>query len=340
MLILIIILALAYAFLNGYRDSSSILAGVIASRAMHPRLALYFAAVAEFIAPFIFGAAVARTVATGLVKPSTLTLETLAIAMLAALTWTLLAWRFGIPSSSSHALIGGLLGASLISNGMQALQPGSLQRVLLPLFIAPPLGLLFGYLTMHLLLFLFKYAPPSVNILFRRLQILTMLGLATAFSANDAQKSIGIISLGLFLSGRLSSFHAPMGVVFACAAALAFGASRGDWRLIRTLGGKIYRVRPVNALASQAASAGVVMGAALGGAPVSTSQVISMALIGAGAAERVNKVRWQVGTDMLVTWGVTIPVTMMIACAIYLVTAQAYQIHWIASLIVTWLTSG
>jgi PiT family inorganic phosphate transporter len=340
MLFLIILLALIYAFLNGYRDSSSILAGVIASHAMHPRLALYLSAVAEFIAPFIFGAAVARTVATGLVKPSELTLGALAIAMLAALTWTVLAWRLGIPSSSSHALIGGLLGATLITSGPQAIQPGGLARVLLPLLIAPPLGLLFGFLTMHLLLFLFRYAPPAINTLFRRLQILTMLGLATAFSANDTQKSIGIIILGLVLAGRLNSFHAPMGVIFACATALALGASRGDWRLIRTLGGKIYRVRPLNALASQAASAGVVMGAALGGAPVSTSQVISMALLGSGAAERVNKVRWQVGTEMLVTWGLTIPVTMGIACSIYLVTTQVYRIHWIASLIVSWLTSG
>lgn len=340
MLLLIILLALAYAFLNGYRDSSSILAGVIASRAMHPRLALTLAAGVEFIAPFIFGAAVARTVATGLVKPSALTLETLAIAMLAALTWTLLAWHFGIPSSSSHALIGGLLGVTLIASGPEAVQPGAMQRVLLPLFIAPPLGLIVGFLIMHLLLFLFRYAPPSVNTLFRRLQILTMLGLATAFSANDAQKSIGIITLALVLAGRLSSFHTPLGVVFVCAAALAFGASRGDWRLIRTLGGKIYRVRPLNALASQAAAAGIVMGAALGGSPVSTSQVISMALLGSGAAERVNKVRWQVGTDMLITWGVTIPVTMLLASAIYLVTTQAYRIQWIASLIVTWLTSG
>jgi inorganic phosphate transporter, PiT family len=340
MLFLIIILALIYAFLNGYRDSSSILAGVIASRAMHPRLALYLSAVAEFIAPFIFGAAVARTIATGLVKPADMTLETLAIAMISAIAWTFLAWRLGIPSSSSHALIGGLLGVTLIANGTQAIQPGGLVRVVLPLLIAPPLGLLFGFLTMHLLLYIFRNATPSINTLFRRLQILTMLGLATAFSANDAQKSIGIITLGLVLAGRLSSFHAPVGVVFACAAALALGASRGDWRLIRTLGGKIYRIRPLNALASQTASAGVVMGAALGGAPVSTSQVISMALLGAGAAERVNKVRWHVGTEMLVTWGLTIPVTMAISCAIYLATTEIYRIQWIATLIVSWLTSG
>jgi PiT family inorganic phosphate transporter len=340
MLALLIVLALAFAFMNGYRDSSSILAGVIASRSMHPRMALYLSAAAEFIAPFLFGAAVARTVAAGLVKPTAMTLETLVIAMVAALTWSVFAWRIGIPSSSSHALVGGLLGVTLIAEGPQAIQPGGIARVVLPLLLAPPLGMIFGYLIMQIMLYIFRYATPSVNTLFRRLQIITMVGLATAFSANDSQKSIGIITLGLVLAGQISSFQAPVGVIFACAAALAFGASRGDWRLIRTLGGKIYRIRPLNALASQTASTGVVMGAAMVGAPVSTSQVISMALLGAGAAERLNKVRWQVGSEMLITWGLTIPVTMGISAAIFLATSEAYRVHWIVNWIISWLASG
>lgn len=307
---------------------------------MHPRLALYLSAFSEFIAPFIFGAAVAQTIATGLVKPAEMTLQTLAIAMIAALTWTLLAWWIGIPSSSSHSLIGGLLGVTLIEAGPAAIQPGGLVRVVLPLLIAPPLGMMFGFLTMHIMLYLFRNATPSVNTLFRRLQIFTMIGLATAFSANDSQKSIGIITLGLVLAGQLNTFHPPMGVIFACAAALALGASRGDWRLIKTLGGKIYRIRPLNALASQSASTAVGMAAAMGGAPVSTSQVISMALLGAGAAERVNKVRWQIATEMLLTWGLTIPVTMGIAGIIYMIITEAYRMEWISNWIVSWLTSG
>jgi len=280
MLLTLIVLSLLYAFLNGYRDSSSILAGVIASRAMHPRLALALSALAEFIAPLIFGAAVARVLATGLFDPAAISLKTIVVALVSALIWTLVAWRWGIPSSSTHALLGGLLGAAWLINGWDAIQPEGLLRVVLPLFLAPLVGLAVGYLTMVLLLALFRRATPRVNTLFRRLQIFTMLGLAMAHSSNDAQKSIGMIVLGFMLAGKLDTFQAPPGVVILCAAAIALGASRGDWRLIRTLGGKIYRIRPVNALASQAASAGIVLGAASLGAPVSTSQVISMSLMG------------------------------------------------------------
>jgi PiT family inorganic phosphate transporter len=340
MLVLLIVLALIYAFLNGYRDSSSILAGVIASRAMHPRAALYLAGVAEFVAPFLFGVAVAQTVATGIVEPSAITLGTLVVAMVSALAWTLFTWWRGIPSSSSHALIGGLLGAGLVVGGLQALKIGALYKVLLPLFLAPPLGLAVGFIIMHFLLLLFGNASPRINTLFRRLQIITMVALALSHSSNDSQKSMGIITLGLFLAGRLTEFHVPTGVVAACAVAIAFGASRGDWRLIRTLGGKIYRIRPLNALASQSSSAGVVLSAAIAGAPVSTSQVISMALMGSGAAERVNKVRWQVGRDMLYTWGFTIPATIVIAAVVYWGAYGIYQLRWVISAIISLLSAG
>jgi len=340
MLILLILLALAFAFLNGYRDSSSILAGVIASRAMHPRLALNLAAAAEFLAPFLFGIAVARSLATGLIDPQAISLNTLVVAMLASVAWTLFAWRLGLPSSTSHALIGGLLGAALFIDGPQAILTSGLIRVVLPLFIAPPLGILLSYLVMLLLLFLFRNATPRVNNLFRRLQVITMIALALSHSANDAQKSMGMIALGLYLAGRLDSFHVPFGVVLACAVAIALGASLGDWRLIRTLGGRIYRIRPLNALASQLTSVGVVLTAALVGAPVSTSQVISMALMGAGAAERVNKVRWQVGMDMLTTWGLTIPGTMGIAFVINWSGLAIGKLGWLVSWLLHWLTLG
>jgi PiT family inorganic phosphate transporter len=173
MLVLLIVLALIYAFINGYRDASGIMAGVIASRALPPGLALVLSAVSEFIAPFIFGTAVARSIATGLVDPAQIPLETIVIAMVAALAWTLFAWWKGIPSSTSHALIGGLLGATLLLHGPSALQPGGLLHIVLPLFLAPPVGLLVGYLFMQLILWLFRAATPRVNTLFRRLQIVT-----------------------------------------------------------------------------------------------------------------------------------------------------------------------
>lgn len=301
MLWLLMILALLFAFINGYRDSSSIMAGVIVSRAMSPRTAQILSGSAEFIAPFVFGVAVAKTLTTGVVDPNVVSMRTLVVAMAAALIWTFFAWSRGIPSSSSHALVGGLLGAALIINGPKAIIMSGLTNLLLPLFLAPIIGLGVGFLVMHVILFVIMDATPHINILFQRLQVFTMIGLALAHSANDAQKSIGIITLALLLSGKITSFQVPPAVTALCAVAIGLGASRGDWRLMRTLGRKIYAIRPINAVASQAASASVVMLSAIIGAPVSTSQVISMALLGAGAAERVNKVRWQVGGDMLVT---------------------------------------
>lgn len=335
MFIVLTSFALIYAFFNGYRDSSSILAGVIASRAMPPRLALALAALAEFVAPFLFGVAVARSVATGLVQPAMLSIGRLVIAMLAAILWTIFAWLRGIPSSSSHALIGGLVGVALAAAGGRAIIPQGLVRVVLPLFLAPPIGLLVGYLVMGLLVGFFSNATMRVNQLFRNLQVFTMFLLALAHSANDAQKSIGVITLGLVLIGRLDDFRVPQWVIVVCALAISLGASRGDWRLIRNLGGRIYRVRPLDALASQVASGGVVMSAALLGAPVSTSQVVSMALMGAGAAERINKVRWGMLIDMLITWGLTIPASALLAASMYFSAQGLLKIHWLSA----WITA-
>lgn len=327
MLWLLILLALVFAFINGFRDSSSVIAGVIASRSMPPRLALALCGFAELVAPFLFGTAVAKSLTTGLVNPEMVTLNTITAAMAAALAWTVVTWLRGIPSSSSHALVGGILGAVLKTSGTRAIVTGGLLKVVLPLFLAPIIGLGVGFVMMKIILFATWNATPRVNRLFQRLQIVTMIGLALSHSANDSQKSMGIITLGLLLSGKLSSFDVPVQIVALCAAAIALGASRGDWRLIRTLGRKIYIIRPINALASQSSSAIVLLISALLGAPVSTSQVISMALLGSGAAERMNKVRWQVGGDMLITWLLTVPVTMLISALIIGVT----------QVIVTWV---
>lgn len=340
MITIIILLALVYAFLNGFRDSASILAGVIASRAMHPRRALFLVALAEFCAPFLFGAAVARTLATGLITPGDVNVEMIVAATAATLLWTVFAWLRGIPSSSSQALIGSLIGAALFSEGGGAIQISGLYGVVLPMFIAPPLGLLVGYLVMKFLLWIFASATPRVNSLFRRLQVLTMVGLALSHSANDSGKSIGIIMLGLVMMNKTDSFAVPLGVTTACAAAIGLGAVSGDWRLIRTLGGKIFPIRPINALASQSASAVVIMGAALAGAPVSTSQVISMALMGSGAAERVNKVRWQVGIEMLAIWGLTIPVNMLISALVLWLSSPEYPVRTALVRFITHLFSG
>jgi len=318
LLSLLIGLAVFYAFFNGYRDSSSILAGVLASRAMRPRVALYVVAAAELVAPFLVGSAVARAVTTGLVDASAITLETLVIAMGAATLWSIFCWWLAIPSSSTHALIGGLVGAAWIIHGWQAVIGPGVLRVVLPLLAAPFVGFAAGFLVMALLMLVFSGATPRINILFRRLQVVTAIMLAMSNSANDSQKSMGIIALGLVLAGRSPAFDIPFWALAACAGAMALGASRGDWRQIRNLGGKVYRIRPLNALASQAASAAVVFSASAFGLPVSTSHIISTALMGSGASERVNKVRWHVAAEMATAWVLTIPATMLVSVGIFL----------------------
>ncbi len=328
MLFALIALALLYAFLNGYRDSSSILAGVIASRAMRPQWALVLVALADLVAPFLFGSAVARSITTGLINTSAITLNAIVIAMIASVSWSLFSWWRGIPSSSTHALIGGLLGAAIITKGPQVILLDGLFYVLLPLFLAPVFGLIVGFVVMSLFLSLFSGATPRVNTLFRRLQVITMLALAMSNSSNDAQKSMGVIALGLVLAGKLSSFTIPLWVLTACAVTLAIGASRGDWRQIRNLGGKIYRIRPLNALASQTASAGLILAASALGMPVSTPHVVSTALMGTGASERINKVRWQVASEMVTTWALTIPATMAVSALIIMAMTGLHQLGW------------
>jgi PiT family inorganic phosphate transporter len=248
---------------------------------------------------------------------SAISLDALVIAMVAALGWNLFSWWRAIPSSSTHSLIGGLLGAVLISHGPQAIMIGGLAFVILPLIFAPLLGLAVGYLVMVLLLYLLRNATPKVNTLLRRSLIITMLLLAVSESSNDTQKSMGMITLGLILAGKLSTFSIPIWVLSLCALSLAFGASRGDWRQIRNLGGKIYRIRPLNALASQVASSGLILTASAFGMPVSSPHLITTALLGSGAAERMNKVRWKIASEMVTTWAVTIPATMVISALLF-----------------------
>ncbi len=328
MLYALITLALIFSFLNGYRDSSSILAGVIASRAMRPRVALYVVAIAELIAPFFFGAAVARSVTTGLVNSSLISINTIVIAMIAAVLWNLFCWWRAIPSSSTHALIGGVLVATLIIHGPHAVIMGGLLYILLPLLLAPIIGFVFSFLLMGLLLSALRNATPRINSLFRNLQVGTAVLLAMSNSANDSHKSMGIIVLGLILAGQMTSFTVPLWVLVACAAALALGASRGDWRQIRNLGGNVYRIRPLNALASQVASTAVVLTASSFGMPVSTSHIISTALMGSGASERINKVRWHVATEMATAWILTIPATMTVSVLIFLAFNGLHLLGW------------
>lgn len=318
-LVILIVLALIFDFLNGFHDSSNIVATVISSRALSPRIALFMTAVGEFIGPFLFGVAVAKTVGEGLFDSSLITLEIMIAALIGAILWNIATWLLGIPSSSSHALIGGLLGAAISASGLSVVQIPALTVILVALFISPILGLLVSYLITKLVFLLSTRASPKINTWFKIAQIPTSFALALSHGANDAQKTMGVIALALFISEPGATFTVPNWVIFISAAAISLGTSFGGWRLIRTLGGRIFKVRPVHGFSSQLAGVSVILGAALLGGPVSTTQVMSTSIMGAGAAERVNMVRWHVARDLIVAWALTIPVTALVASISYFV---------------------
>lgn len=316
-LIVVIILALVFEFLNGMRDSSNIVATMISSRAFSPRRALTLTAVAEFMGPFLFGVTVAKTIGDDIVNSQLLTLDVLVGCLGGAIIWNVITWFFGIPSSSSHALIGGLLGPVIISAGVGAVKVAGINKVLLALFVSPVIGFVVGFLVLRMLYFLSREATPTVSEFFKRAQLFTAVGLAFSHGTNDAQKTMGIITLSLVIGGSLGRFDVPLWVVVVSAGAMAIGTGLGGWRLIRTLGGKFYKIRPVHGFATQATSALIIMMASLIGLPVSTTQVVSSAIIGIGASERFGKVRWSVAGDILTAWLITIPASGLFSAGIY-----------------------
>src|SRR5690349_14034839 len=316
-LILVIALALVFDFLNGMRDASNIVATMISSRAFSAGTALGIAAVAELLGPFLFGVVVAKTIGDGIIQSDVLTLQVIMAALIGAIAWNLLTWYFGLPGSSSHALIGGMVGAVIAGAGWTAIKFDGLNIVLIALFTFPLIGFASGFLMTRLIYFLVRGATPRVNELFKRGQWLTALVMAFGQGTNDAQKTMGIISLSLVIGGVLPEFEVPFWVVAVSAAAIAIGTSLGGWRLIRTLGGKFYKIRPLHSFSTQLSSAGVILAASLFGVPVSASQVVSSAIIGVGSAERASKVRWSVAEDIIISWLITIPASGLLAAGVY-----------------------
>jgi PiT family inorganic phosphate transporter len=325
LIIIIIILALIFDFLNGIHDSSNIVATMIASRAFSPRTALGMTAVAEFLGPFIFGVAVAVTIGNEVVDAEAISLLVILAALSSAILWNLLTWYLGLPSSSSHAMVGGLIGAVVVGAGWDAILLPGLLKVLLTLLTSPLIGFLFGYLILKVLLLLSWNATPKVNTIFKRSQVFTSISLALSHGTNDAQKTMGIITLTLVTAGVLETFVVPQWVIFACASMIALGTAVGGWKLIRTLGGKFFRIKPIDGFASQLGSSIVILSASLIGGPVSTTQVVSSSIMGVGAAGRMNKVRWGVGKDIAISWVLTIPATALLAAGLYWIFSQFIQ---------------
>jgi PiT family inorganic phosphate transporter len=315
--VVLVAIALAFGFFNGLNDASSVVATVISTRALSPRRALWMAAIANAVGPLIFGVAVATTIGQEVVASEAVTLPVIVAALLAAMGWTAITLSLGIPSSTSHALIGGIGGAVWAGYGLGAIQMHGFVKILAALFLSPVLGLIAGYWLVRLTYFLARGATPRVNIWFKRGQLLAAAALALAHGTNDAQKTMGMIALGLVATGRLTTFHIPAWVILSSAAVMGAGTLFGGWNLIRTLGAKFYRVRPVHGFDAQVASSIIVLGAALLGGPVSTNHVVSSAIVGAGSADRVQQVRWTVFEHIVTSWLLTIPATVALGALLY-----------------------
>jgi PiT family inorganic phosphate transporter len=317
LMLIFITLALIFGFVNGFHDSANIVATMISSRAMTPRAALAIVAIAEFFGPFLLGVAVAKTVGRDVAPPELITIAVVMAALLSASLWNILTWYFGIPSSSSHALIGGILGAVAIGSGPEVIRLEGVWKIAIALFVSPIIGFLVGILIMHVTLWLSHGATPKANIFFKQIQFPTAIALALSHGGNDAQKTMGMITLGLVVLGFQDSFSVPWWVIVMSAAAIATGTATGGWRIIHTLGGKFYRIRPIHSFTSQLTSGLVILGASLLGGPVSTTQVVSSSILGVGAAQRRSQVRWGVMNEIIVAWVLTVPATAIVAALLY-----------------------
>jgi PiT family inorganic phosphate transporter len=309
----IVALALLFTFINGYNDSASLVASMIASGAMSPRNALLLAATAEFLGPLLFGVAVATTIGRGVVNAEAVSGQILLAALLAAIVWGIAAGRLRLPTSATHALVGGLVGAGVVSAGPAAVNWWGVGAVSLTLAAAPAIALTVGFVYMRVMLRVGRYLTPRVNQILRWSQVVTSTALAASHGVNDAQKGMGVIAAALVASGALPTFEVPTWAVVACAASIALGVANGGTASIRRLGTAIFAIRPVHAFVAQAASAAIVFGASILGGPASTTQVATSAIFGVGAAERWTKVRWQIGQAILLAWLVTIPLTALLA---------------------------
>ena len=325
-----VLVVLLFDYTNGFHDAANIIATVIASRAMTPTQAVLVVGAFEFLGPLLGGTAVANTIGKFVTLddlPAQLSLAVLLCGLLGAITWNLGTWYFGIPSSSSHALVGGLIGAVCVAAGSEhvawgfaALAEGRLTgivKILAALLLSPLLGFWVGFLLHRLLTVVLRTARPAANVRLRGAQFITAAGLAFAHGANDAQKSMGILTLVLLLGGFIPRFEVPFWVMLACACAMTLGVLSGGWRIVRTLGFAIYRVRPQHALGSQLTSAGVILAASLSGAPVSTTHVVATSIMGIGASERARAVRWSKAKDIGITWLITIPGAALVAIQAY-----------------------
>jgi PiT family inorganic phosphate transporter len=323
LLVAVVAVALFFDFTNGFHDAANAIATSVSTRALSPRLAVVFAAVLNFAGAFVF-LEVAATVAKGIVNPEVITLDVVLAGVVGAIAWNLLTWYLGLPTSSSHALIGGVVGSAIAANGFDVMQwEGLTEKVLIPSLAAPILGVIGGAgITLILLWIVRRRSPGIVNRIFRRLQIVTAGFVAFTHGTNDAQKTMGIIALALVAAGRLDPDfdRPPLWVIVTAALAMGIGTYAGGWRIIRTLGQRIAKLEPPQGFAAEAATAAILWTTGRLGFPVSTTHTISGSVLGAGASRRFSAVRWGVAGNIFVAWLMTIPSTALVGAGMEVIT--------------------
>ena len=314
----VIILALIFDFINGFHDTANAIATSVNTRALYPNHAIILAASLNFIGAMV-STGVAKTIGGDIVSSASIVDEKILIAaLIGAITWNLATWYFGIPSSSSHALIGGLIGAVLISVGVSGLNWYGIGKIFVALIASPAIAFITGIIIMNIIFRAFeKFSPHVINDKFRKMQIFSAAAIAFSNGSNDAQKSMGIITLALFSGGFISEFEVPTYVKVLCASAMALGTATGGWRIIKTVGGKIFKLEPPSGFAADLNSSCVVFGATLLTLPVSTTHVVSGSIMGVGTAKRLNAVRWGVAQNMVKAWVMTIPITATMGALAY-----------------------
>ena len=316
LIIVVLVLAVVFDYINGFHDTANAIATSVSTRALRPSHAILMSAAANFLGA-LTGTAVAKTIASGIATTPAGDggQIVVAAALVGAITWNLITWRLGIPSSSSHALIGGLIGSAIAASGASSLNgPGIFEKVIVPLVASPILGVLIGFGLMVLLLNLFKRAHPKrINDRFRRLQLISAAYMAFSHGSNDAQKTMGIITLALVTGGFLAEPVVPLWVILVAATAISFGTAAGGWRIIRTMGQRVVKLDPVHGFAAETTAATIIVGASHFGMPVSTTHVISSAIIGVGASDRFSAVRWGVAGNIVIAWILTIPASGAVA---------------------------
>jgi len=317
----VIAVALAFDYINGFHDAANSIATVVSTRVLSPAQAVVWAAFFNFVAAFTFGTAVAKTIGKGMIDISQVTFAVIFAGLMGAIVWDLITWYFGLPTSSSHALIGGYAGAAVAKAGIGAIIPSGWTKTLIYIVLAPLMGLVFGFAISVAIFWIFRRSTPfRVDKTFRRLQLLSAAAYSLGHGTNDAQKTMGIIAGVLVTAGYLKTFSIPLWVILAAHSAIALGTLSGGWRIIHTMGSKITRLQPVGGFAAETAGAITLFIASSLGIPVSTTHTITGAIVGVGATRRLSAVRWGVAGKIVWAWILTIPMAALIGAVTYWIT--------------------